>query len=75
MGTAEMVEIADVMYEILSNTTADTIETGPNAGQKSKAKATTDQVVLENARVRVSNLLARFPLYPEIDTETLKKIC
>ena len=75
MGPADMVEIAEVMYEILSNTEADTIESGPNAGKKSKAKATTDQVVLENARVRVSNLLARYPLYPEIDTEILKKLC
>ena len=75
MGTAEMVEIAEVIYEILNSTTANTIETGANAGKKSKAKATTDQVVLDKARVRVSNLLARFPLYPEIDTEVLKKIC
>ena len=75
MGPADMVEIAEVMYDILSNTEADTIESGPNAGKKSKAKATTDQVVLENARVRVSNLLARYPLYPEIDTEILKKLC
>ena len=75
MGTAEMVEIAEVIYEILNSTTANTIESGANAGKKSKAKATTDQVVLDKARVRVSNLLARFPLYPEIDTEVLKKIC
>ena len=75
MGTAEMVEIAEVIYDILNNTTANTIESGANAGKKSKAKATTDQVVLDKARVRVSNLLARFPLYPEIDTEVLKKIC
>ena len=75
MGPADMVEIAEVMYDILSNTEADTIESGPNAGKKSKAKATTDQVVLDNARVRVSNLLARYPLYPEIDTEILKKLC
>jgi len=75
MGTAEMVEIAEIIYEILNSTTANTIETGANAGKKSKAKATTDQVVLDKARVRVSNLLARFPLYPEIDTEVLKKIC
>ena len=75
MGTEEMVEIAEVIYEILNSTTANTIESGANAGKKSKAKATTDQVVLDKARVRVSNLLARFPLYPEIDTEVLKKIC
>ena len=75
MGQAEMVEIAEVIFDILSNTTANTIASGANAGKKSKAKATTDQVVLDKARVRVSNLLARFPLYPEIDTEVLKKIC
>ena len=38
MGTAEMVEIAEIIYEILNSTTANTIETGANAGKKSKAK-------------------------------------
>ena len=75
MGPAEMVEIAEVIYEILNSTSANVIESGDNAGKKSKAKATTDQAVLDKVRVRVSNLLARFPLYPEIDTEVLKKIC
>jgi glycine hydroxymethyltransferase len=74
MGPDEMKEIAVVIYNILSNTTANTIASGPNAGKKSKAKATTDQVVVDEARVRVSNLLASFPLYPEIDAEVLKKL-
>lgn len=75
MGTAEMIEIADILCNILSHTTANVIASGANAGQQSKAKATTDQAVLKEAQVRVSNLLARFPLYPEIDTEILNKIC
>ncbi len=75
MGPSEMVEIAEVIFEILNNTKAEIIESGANAGKKSKAKAVTDQVVLAKCRLRVSNLLARFPLYPEIDTEILKKLC
>jgi glycine hydroxymethyltransferase len=74
MGVAEMEVIASVVYDILSNTVANTIATGANAGKKSKAKATTPPDVIESARVRVSNLLGRFPLYPEIDTEVLKKL-
>jgi glycine hydroxymethyltransferase len=74
MGPDEMKEIGSIVYDILSNTTANTIASGPNAGKKSKAKATTDQDVIGKARVRVSGLLARFPLYPEIDAEVLKKL-
>lgn len=74
MGTDEMKEIAAVVYEILNATEANTIASGANAGKKSKAKATTDQAVLDSCRERVSNLLDRFPLYPEIETEILKKL-
>jgi glycine hydroxymethyltransferase len=74
MGAAEMEEIAAVIYEILKSTVADKIASGPNAGQTSKAKATTDSEVLSAVQVRVSNLLAKFPLYPEIDTAVLRKL-
>jgi glycine hydroxymethyltransferase len=74
MGVEEMKEIAAVIFEILNATKANTIASGANAGKISKAKATTDVVVLESCSKRVSDLLAKFPLYPEIETETLKKL-
>ena len=74
MGPEEMKEIAEVVYDILSNTTANTIASGPNAGKKSKAKATTDEAVIEKSKARISALLDKFQLYPEIDAEILKKL-
>ncbi|NQZ59519.1 MAG: glycine hydroxymethyltransferase [Lentisphaeraceae bacterium] len=74
MGAEEMKVIAQVLYDILSNTTANTIASGPNAGKQSKAKATTDTAVLEKSKTAISALLAKFQLYPEIDTEVLKKV-
>ena len=40
MGVEEMKVIAEVIHLVLSNTEATTIETGKNAGNKSKAKYT-----------------------------------
>ena len=74
MKEAEMTEIAEIVALILKNTTANTIETGPNAGKTSKAKHTTDEAALTEARQRVTALLDKFVLYPEIDVAVLKKL-
>ena len=74
MGEAEMKEIAAIVVEILETTEANTIATGKNAGKKSLAKATSDEAVIASCRERVSNLLSRFVLYPELDTEILKQV-
>jgi glycine hydroxymethyltransferase len=74
MGEAEMKEIAQVVIEILESTTANIIASGKNAGKKSLAKATTDEAVIASCRERVTNLLNRFVLYPELDTEILKQV-
>jgi len=74
MGVEEMKEIADIVYQILNTTTANTIASGKNAGKKSLAKMTTDEAVIASSRERIAALLARFPLYPELDTEILKKV-
>ena len=74
MGVEEMKEIADIVYQILSTTEANTIASGKNAGKKSLAKMTTNDEVIASCRTRIAALLERFPLYPELDAEILKKV-
>lgn len=57
MGVNEMREIGDIIVDVLTHTKPGT----------SKAQSTTDPVVLKSAQSRVANLLARFPLYPELE--------
>lgn len=68
MGTAEMQEIADIMTLILSTTQAGTTA----SGKPSRAEFTTKDSALKEARARVTALLSRFPVYPELDLEFLK---
>jgi len=74
MGVAEMEEIGDIVYTVLSNTKPTQVVKGARAGQPSLAKFVTDEAALANAQARVSALLERFPLYPELDMEILSKI-
>jgi glycine hydroxymethyltransferase len=55
---------------VLAGTTA---APGKKAGEKSKAKYEIDPAVKANALEQVGKLLARFPVYPELDLEFLKK--
>jgi len=73
MGDEEMKEIASVIYLLLSNSTPATIKTGKNAGKKSRAKYDIDPEVVKTARARVAVLLEKYPLYPELDLEYMKK--
>jgi glycine hydroxymethyltransferase len=57
MGAAEMDETADIMVGVLRATAAD---------GSSKAKYTLDAEVAAAARTRCADLLARHPLYPQI---------
>ena len=66
MGTNEMVEIADVITDILSNTTP-TI--APSTGLPSKAACVTAPTILECSQKRVRDLLSHFPLYSELPIE------
>lgn len=68
MGLNECQEIADIMLDILKATKPSIVE---KTGNPSLANAITNPEVLENAKKRVLNLLAKFPLYPEIDQECL----
>ncbi len=57
MKEEEMKEIAELIVELLQNTKTD---------GESKAKIIIDQTILQRIRARVEQLLARFPLYPEL---------
>ena len=58
MGADEMVEIADLIMDVLSNTTAVQGPTGV-----SKAKFELDPAAKERTQKRVDDLLSRYPLY------------
>ena len=66
MGTDEMKEIAEVIQSVLAATKAATIAKGKSAGQPSKARFELDEKTREAAHARAADLLARFPLYPQI---------
>lgn len=73
MGSAEMKEIAAIIKVVLAGTKPETITTGEHKGQESKAKYTIDPKAKDHARERVSALLSRFPVYPELDLGLLQK--
>lgn len=61
MKPAEMDQIADVIYQVLSNSKPAMAKTGP-----SKALVEVDANVLADAEKKVAALLSRFPLYSEL---------
>lgn len=72
MKSEEMKEIADIIIDVLKNTTPSIVE---KTGKASLAKCITNETVLLNAKGRVKELLHQFPLYPEIElgNDTQKK--
>jgi glycine hydroxymethyltransferase len=73
MGKKEMKEIAAIIKLVLSNTSPAIVAEGKNAGEKSKAKYAIDAAARKQAVDRVSALLGRFPVYPELDLAFLQK--
>lgn len=68
MGTTEMQEIASIFKRVLANTQP----TKTSSGKHSLAKYRLDAQIADEGRQRVHNLLANYPLYPEIDLELLQ---
>jgi len=68
MNTAEMKEIASIIKLVLSHITP----TMTTSGKKSLTKYTLDAKVSQEAQKRISTLLDRHPLYPELDLELLQ---
>jgi glycine hydroxymethyltransferase len=73
MGEAEMKEIASIIHLVLSNSKSAIIGSGANAGKPSKSLVDVEATVVEAARARVAAVLAKYPLYPEIDLGFLVK--
>lgn len=67
MGPDEMGEIANIIVDILENSSPAIVQ---KTGQPSKANANIDPQTLKNSQKRVHDLLAQFPLYPEIEIAT-----
>ena len=61
LGTGEMDEVADVIVATLRATSPASTPSGP-----SRAKTVVDEAVAAAGRRRSADLLARFPLYPEL---------
>jgi glycine hydroxymethyltransferase len=63
MGREEMREIAKVIHGVLAATRPGTT----TAGEPSQVKFQTETRALEDARASVAELLAKYPLYPQLD--------
>lgn len=64
MGATEMDEIAEIIDLVLSHSKPGV---APRTGLSSRAAVETEATFLTEARSRVTRLLHRFPLYPEIE--------
>ncbi|MCL1813373.1 MAG: glycine hydroxymethyltransferase [Treponema sp.] len=71
MGKAEMEEIAGIIALVLKN--ANPARDSKDPAKPSKAKYTIAEAAKTEAHERVKKLLDRFPVYPELDLEFLKK--
>ncbi len=69
MGKEEMKEIASIIKEVLSNTKAQIVN-----GETSKAKYEINEKIKQDTKERVKKLLSKYPVYPELDLELLKKL-
>ena len=68
MGPEEMKEIGSIIKLVLSHITPTTTA----SGKKSLTKYTLDPRVSQEAQQRISALLDRCPLYPELDLQLLQ---
>jgi glycine hydroxymethyltransferase len=71
MGKTEMEELAEIIALVLKNTVPAPDPKDP--AKKSKAKYVIAEAVKAEAQGRVKKLLDRFPVYPELDLEFLKR--
>jgi glycine hydroxymethyltransferase len=63
MGPAELEEIAAVVALVLKNVQPGTTR----SGARDRSKYTLDDAIRTQAQSRVNDLLASYPVYPEID--------
>ena len=73
MGEPEMKEIAAVFKLVLANTTPAINTEGEQAGKPNKAKFVLKAEAEKEAQARVKALLDRYPVYPQLDLDLLKR--
>lgn len=73
MGAEEMEEIASAIDLVLKNTRAAETSGKDGTRKTSKAKYVIDPQAKQEATERIHALLSRFPVYPELDLELLKR--
>jgi glycine hydroxymethyltransferase len=71
MGPSDMEEIAGIIALVLKNTTPNAA--GKKGSRPSRAKYEVDPAAKKEALARVKALLGRYPVYPELDLDYLKK--
>ncbi len=71
MTPQEMRVIAALIRRVVASATPKVIQTGAKAGQRSQANYEIAPAVVAEVRARVKELLASFPLYPELDLDGL----
>jgi glycine hydroxymethyltransferase len=71
MGEAEMTELGELIAKVIKSTTQAKDKKDPS--KNSKAKYIIDEAVKNEVHARVKTLMDRFPVYPELDLELLKK--
>ncbi|MCL2244047.1 MAG: glycine hydroxymethyltransferase [Treponema sp.] len=71
MGKEEMAEIGGIISNVIKGTTQAQDQKDPS--KNSKAKYNIGEQVKNDIRNRVKNLIDRFPVYPLLDLEFLKK--
>jgi glycine hydroxymethyltransferase len=72
MGEAEMTEIGVLLAKVIKGTTQAKDKRDPT--KNSKAKFIIEEAVKNEVQNRVKTLMERFPVYPELDLELLKKL-
>ncbi|WGK69497.1 glycine hydroxymethyltransferase [Candidatus Haliotispira prima] len=71
LGPSEMAQIAQLIAKVLKSTKPTMLTQGKNAGQLSKIKYHIDDTVQQEVIGAIRDMLARYPLYPELDREIL----
>jgi len=71
MGEAEMTELGELIAKVVKGTAQ--AQDGKDPSKKSKAKYVVSEAVKSEVQARVNSLLEKFPVYPELNLELLKK--
>jgi len=71
MGEAEMTELGELIAKVVKGTTQ--AQDAKDTSKKSKAKYIVSESVKSEVHTRVKSLLERFPVYPQLNLDLLKK--